>query len=79
MVYEIFWLGPTLMSRFQHFAVNHAKKKKRRSAQFIQIALRAILIHEVKIAFVIARRKLCSSFVWNSQGAVFYAHRSERL
>ena len=24
-------------------------------------------------------KKKCSSFVWNSQGAVFYTHRSERL
>jgi len=33
----------------------------------------------VKIAFIIARKKKRSSFVWNSQGAVFYAHQSVRM
>jgi len=33
----------------------------------------------VKIAFTITQEEKCSSFVWNSQGAVFHAHRSERL
>jgi len=35
---------------------------------------------EVKIAFIIAQKEQCSSFVWNSQGAVtavVYSHRSE--
>jgi len=32
----------------------------------------------MKIAFIIANTRT-NSFVWNSQGAVIYAHRSERL
>ena len=32
-----------------------------------------------RLLLLLLRKKLCSSFVWNSQGAVFYAHRSERL
>ena len=31
---------------------------------------------EVKIAFIIAHAEI-TEFVWNSQGAVFYSHRSE--
>ena len=34
---------------------------------------------EVKIALLLLVKKWCSSFVWTSQGAVSYAHRSERL
>jgi len=34
---------------------------------------------EVKIAFIIARKEIMVIFVWNSQGAVFYAHQSEKL
>jgi len=37
-------------------------------------------LSEVKIAFIIARKEIMYfCFVWNSQGAVFYAYRSERL
>ena len=33
---------------------------------------------EMKIAFIIAHKECSSSsFVWNSQGALFYSHRSE--
>ena len=32
-----------------------------------------------RLLLLLLVKKYCSSFVWNSQGAVFYAHRSERL
>jgi len=32
-----------------------------------------------RLLLLLLVKKECSSFVWNSQGAVFYAHRSERL
>ena len=35
--------------------------------------------HELRLLLLLLTKKYCSSFVWNSQGAVFYAHRSERL
>jgi len=31
-----------------------------------------------RLLLLLLRKKQCSSFVWNSQGAVFYSHRSER-
>ena len=34
---------------------------------------------EWRLLWLLLVQKWCSSFVWNSQGAVFYAHRSERL
>jgi len=33
----------------------------------------------MKIAFLLLIKKECGIFVWNSQGAAFHAHRSERL
>jgi len=32
-----------------------------------------------RLLLLLLVKKQCSCFVWNSQGAVFYAHRSERL
>ena len=32
-----------------------------------------------RLLLLLLVKKYCSSFVWNSQGAVFYAHRRERL
>jgi len=34
---------------------------------------------EWRLLLLLLRKKWCSSFVWNSQGAVFYSHRSEWL
>jgi len=34
---------------------------------------------EWRLLLFLLRKKLCSSFVWNSQGVVFYSHRDEWL
>jgi len=34
---------------------------------------------KLKLLLLLLVKNLYSSIVWNSQGAVFYAHRSERL
>jgi len=46
------------------------------------LLMRVIRLHQTmkwRLLLLLLVKKECSSFAWNPQGAVFYAHRSERL
>ena len=67
---------------FTSFAFLFRKKKYvKEKKQFVQDLIPPLNIYIVKwrLLLLLLVKKWCSSFVWNSQGAFFYAHRSERL